>query len=44
VQLKLLKDMPPPNGFAVVRECVDVETAKQTGRAMSAKPVRNERL
>ena len=32
-QLKLLKDYAAANGFAVAREYVDVETAKQTGRA-----------
>ena len=32
-QLKLLKDYAATNGFKVAREYVDVETAKQTGRA-----------
>src|SRR6516165_4312902 len=32
-QLKLLKDYAAVNGFAVAQEYVDVETAKQTGRA-----------
>lgn len=32
-QLKLLKEYASVNGFAVVQEYVDVETAKQTGRA-----------
>src|SRR4051794_5722200 len=32
-QLKLLADYALANGLAVVREYVDVETAKQTGRA-----------
>jgi site-specific DNA recombinase len=32
-QLKLLKEYAAANGFAVAREFVDVETAKQTGRA-----------
>jgi site-specific DNA recombinase len=32
-QLKLLKEYAAANGFAVAREYVDVETAKQTGRA-----------
>src|SRR5215470_12535400 len=32
-QLKLLKEYAAANGFAVVQENVDVETAKQTGRA-----------
>ena len=32
-QLKLLKEYASANGFAVVQEYVDVETAKQTGRA-----------
>src|SRR5258707_2609023 len=32
-QLKLLKEYASSNGFAVVQEYVDVETAKQTGRA-----------
>src|SRR5579875_82791 len=32
-QLKLLKEYAAVNGFAVAREYVDVETAKQTGRA-----------
>jgi DNA invertase Pin-like site-specific DNA recombinase len=32
-QLKLLKDYAAANGFMVVEEYVDVETAKQTGRA-----------
>jgi site-specific DNA recombinase len=32
-QLKLLKDYAAAQGFAVVQEYVDVETAKQTGRA-----------
>ena len=31
-QLKLLKEYAAANGFAVVQEYVDVETAKQTGR------------
>ena len=31
-QLKLLKDYAAREGLAVVREYVDVETAKQTGR------------
>ena len=32
-QLKLLKEYAAVNGFAVAREYVDVETAKQTGRS-----------
>jgi hypothetical protein len=32
-QLKLLKDYAASNGFLVAQEYVDVETAKQTGRA-----------
>jgi site-specific DNA recombinase len=32
-QLKLLKEYASANGIAVLREYVDVETAKQTGRA-----------
>src|SRR5215208_1218151 len=32
-QLKLLKDYAAAQGFAVAQEYVDVETAKQTGRA-----------
>src|SRR6267378_6865991 len=32
-QLKLLKEYAASNGFAIVQEYVDVETAKQTGRA-----------
>src|SRR6516162_64697 len=32
-QLKVLKEYAAANGFAVVQEYVDVETAKQTGRA-----------
>src|SRR6266540_1411381 len=32
-QLKLLKEYATANGFAVLQEYVDVETAKQTGRA-----------
>ena len=32
-QLKLLREYASANGFAVVQEYVDVETAKQTGRA-----------
>ena len=32
-QLKLLKDYAAANGFTVAHEYVDVETAKQTGRA-----------
>src|SRR5262245_43337322 len=32
-QLKLLKEYAAANGFAVAQEHVDVETAKQTGRA-----------
>ncbi len=32
-QLKLLKEYAAANGFMVVQEYVDVETAKQTGRA-----------
>jgi DNA invertase Pin-like site-specific DNA recombinase len=32
-QLKLLKEYASVNGFAVAQEYVDVETAKQTGRA-----------
>jgi site-specific DNA recombinase len=32
-QLKLLKEYASANGFAVVQDYVDVETAKQTGRA-----------
>src|SRR4249920_80005 len=31
-QLKLLKEYAAVNGFVIVREYVDVETAKQTGR------------
>jgi DNA invertase Pin-like site-specific DNA recombinase len=36
-QLKLLKEYTAANGFTVVQEYVDVETAKQTGRAPSAR-------
>ena len=32
-QLKLLKEYAAAQGFAVAQEYVDVETAKQTGRA-----------
>jgi hypothetical protein len=32
-QLKLLRDYAASNGFAISHEYVDVETAKQTGRA-----------
>src|SRR5438034_3193786 len=32
-QLKLLKEYASDSGFAVAQEYVDVETAKQTGRA-----------
>ena len=32
-QLKLLKEYASANGFAIAQEYVDVETAKQTGRA-----------
>src|SRR6202049_2143937 len=32
-QLKLLKEYAATNGFVVAEEYVDVETAKQTGRA-----------
>jgi site-specific DNA recombinase len=32
-QLKLLKEYASANGFAVAQEYIDVETAKQTGRA-----------
>src|SRR5947207_15698768 len=32
-QLKLLKEYAAANGFAVAQEYVDVETAKQAGRA-----------
>src|SRR5216117_2260988 len=32
-QLKLLKEYASANGFAVTEEYIDVETAKQTGRA-----------
>src|SRR5215813_3553988 len=32
-QLKLLKEYAALHGFSVVQEYVDVETAKQTGRA-----------
>src|SRR5450631_4286869 len=32
-QLKLLKEYAAANGFIVAQEYVDVETAKQTGRA-----------
>ena len=32
-QLKLLKEYAAANGFTVAQEYVDVETAKQTGRA-----------
>ena len=32
-QLKLLREYAAANGFEVVQEYVDVETAKQTGRA-----------
>jgi site-specific DNA recombinase len=32
-QLKLLKEYATANGFAVAQEYIDVETAKQTGRA-----------
>jgi hypothetical protein len=32
-QLKMLKEYAAANGFAVANEYVDIETAKQTGRA-----------
>src|ERR1700724_812873 len=32
-QLKLIKEYAAANGFAIAHEYVDVETAKQTGRA-----------
>src|ERR1700691_2548490 len=32
-QLKLLKEYAAANGFGVAQEYIDVETAKQTGRA-----------
>jgi site-specific DNA recombinase len=32
-QLKLLKEYAAANGFAVTEKYIDVETAKQTGRA-----------
>ena len=32
-QLKLLKEYAAANGFTIAQEYVDVETAKQTGRA-----------
>jgi site-specific DNA recombinase len=32
-QLKLLKEYSAANGFAVAQEYIDIETAKQTGRA-----------
>src|SRR6516165_2568690 len=32
-QLKLLKEYAAANGFVIAQEYVDVETAKQTGRA-----------
>src|ERR1043165_4819943 len=32
-QLKLLREYAAANGFAIAQEYVDVETAKQTGRA-----------
>jgi site-specific DNA recombinase len=32
-QLKVLRDYAAAQGFAVAKECVDVETAKQVGRA-----------
>ena len=32
-QLKLLKEYAAANGFAVAHDYIDVETAKQTGRA-----------
>src|SRR6476659_626897 len=32
-QLKLLRDYAAAQGFAVAQEYVDIETAKQTGRA-----------
>ncbi|MCK1511768.1 recombinase family protein [Bradyrhizobium sp. 190] len=32
-QLKLLKEYASADGFAVAQESIDVETAKQTGRA-----------
>ena len=38
-QLKLLKEYAAANGFTVVQEYVDVETAKQTGRAAFGKMV-----
>src|SRR5499426_524304 len=38
-QLKLLKEYAAVNGFAVAKEYVDVETAKQTGRAAFGKMV-----
>ena len=32
-QLKLLKEYAAANGFPVAQEYIDIETAKQTGRA-----------
>jgi len=37
-QLKLLKEYAAAQGFTVVQEYVDVETAKQTGRAAATRP------
>jgi DNA invertase Pin-like site-specific DNA recombinase len=36
-QLKLLKDYAVAEGFTVAQEYVDVETAKQSGPALSAR-------
>ena len=33
-QLKLLKDYAARNAFKVVKECIDIETAKQAGRVI----------
>ena len=38
-QLKLLKEYAADNGFAIAQEYVDVETAKQTGRAAFGKMI-----
>ena len=37
-QLKLLREYAAANGFGVAQEYVDVETAKQTGRAAYTVP------
>jgi site-specific DNA recombinase len=43
-QLKLLKEYAATNGFTVAQEYVDVETAKQTGRAAFGEMVISRRI